>query len=424
MADHANLEYAKLALVASGQSYFDNTSKNEKLHLAKGSDLATLVDTPRHLWWSLLLCLCAMFSLTACNAVESSEYPVVDSGMFVYAGSGGSTFYWLDNNHIMVRTIRDEEFIAKNKNNPRIDWDYMPRVWNVNTKQVAKLMVINTNESIDYPCVGDGRILFLRHTWNSKQETFTNEDWYEQPFQSVTGEIKFGIAKKIEGGINDKICTPLSEIKLPDWTKQVRENDITLLKPEHGFLFLDKEKALAVPKGLYLYPPNSTNREGAKDLFKEMNITPVPDDTYGYFIDKNEVKYYAFKKAYELPLQNTRILWWLYPDGHIENGGDWVSMYPDKGNKKILHFRGYVPTAVFPVGANYFDHDTIDDFGLYAYTGDSNNPKRLVKGRVDDNLQISPDGCKVAFLNDDRPYIKDGEHYKLQVIDLCKVDNK
>ena len=76
----------------------------------------------------LAMFLFALLSLNACNALESSEYPVVDSGMFVYAGSGGSTFYWLDNNHIIVRTIRDEEFIAKNKNNPKMDWDYMPRV--------------------------------------------------------------------------------------------------------------------------------------------------------------------------------------------------------------------------------------------------------------------------------------------------------
>ena len=38
MADHANLEYAKLALVGSDQSYFDNASKNQKLHFMKSKD--------------------------------------------------------------------------------------------------------------------------------------------------------------------------------------------------------------------------------------------------------------------------------------------------------------------------------------------------------------------------------------------------
>lgn len=48
MSNRASLELAKLALVASDQSYFDNTSENEKLHLTNGTDLAPLADEPRN----------------------------------------------------------------------------------------------------------------------------------------------------------------------------------------------------------------------------------------------------------------------------------------------------------------------------------------------------------------------------------------
>lgn len=367
----------------------------------------------RHLK-QLSIALLALFSINACDTIENPEYPVVDSGVVV----GDESAYWLDNVHMLVRP--GNKFSTEINGNKVTE--YFPlQIWDIRTNQLTLLPGQNATaaDSFSTPCVGNGIIRYSRArktgeaTWDDISFTVT--------YKSVSGKLEFGDPTQdaFKGDFDKVNCLYSDEVSLPEWTKQVRKNNITLLKPEHGFLFLDKENYMAVPKGLYLYPPNSTSREGAKDLFKAMSITPVPHETYGYSVDNSDVAYYAFKNAYALRLQNTRILWWLYPDGHVESGGDWVSMYPDEGNKKILHLRGYIPTVKFPVGVNYFSHDTIDDFGLYAYMGDSNNPQRLVKGRVHDNLQVSPDGCKVAFLNDNRPYVKDGEDYKLQVIDLC-----
>ena len=64
----------------------------------------------------------------------------------------------------------------------------------------------------------------------------------------------------------------------------------------------------------------------------------------------------------------------------------------------------------------------INDDGLYTFNQVS-SPKRLIKGRVDNNsINVSPDGYSVAFLNDDRKYIDPGHpmlFHKLQVINLC-----
>lgn len=366
----------------------------------------------------LVIAVFALFSLNACDIFERSEYPVVDSGIVV----GDESAYWLDNTHMIVRPGNKDSVDKSGKEAT----EYFPlQIWDIRTNQLTLLPDQNATaaDSFSTPCVGDSIIRYSRArktgvaTWDDISFTI--------PYKSISGKLEFGetTQDKFKGAFDKVNCLYSDEVVLPEWTKQVPKHQITLLKPEHGFLFMDKENYMAVPKGLYLYPPNSTSREGAKDLFPAMNITPIPHETYGYSVDNSNVTYYAFKKAYELRLQNTRVLWWLYPDGHVESGGDWVSTYPDKDNKKILHFRGYIPTAMFPVGANYFNHDTIDDFGLYAYMGDRNNPKRLVKGRVDENLQVSPDGCKVAFLNDDRPYVKDKDEYKLQVIDLCHKGN-
>lgn len=369
-----------------------------------------------------IISLLALLSLSACDAFEQSAYPVVDSGIVV----GKESAYWLDDAHMLVRPGNKDSVDIGGKKVT----EYFPlQIWDIRTNQMSLLPDQNATvgDSFSTPCVGDYVIRYLRQK-KLGEDSYAPSEYFVMRYKRIDGKLEFGQAEiDTARGDFDKVnCLYSDEVVLPDWAKQVPKHQITLLKPEHGFLYLDKENYMAVPKGLYLYPPGSNSREGAVDLFKAMNITPVPHETYGYSVDNSNVTYYAFKNAYRLDLRGSDITWWLYPDGHVENGGNWGELMPRRNNdnqvidQKYTYLNWYTPTAAFPVAANYFSHDTIDDFGLYLYMGDRNNPRRLVKGRIDDKLQVSPDGCKVAFLNDDRPYVTDGEDYKLQVIDLCK----
>lgn len=371
----------------------------------------------RHLK-QLSIALLALFSINACDTLENPEYPVVDSGVVV----GDESAYWLDNVHMLVRP--GNKFSTEINGNKVAE--YFPlQIWDIRTNQLTLLPGQNATaaDSFSTPCVGNGIIRYSRArktgeaTWDDISFTVT--------YKSASGKLEFGDPTQdaFKGDFDKVNCLYSDEVSLPEWTKQVRKSDITPLRPEHGFLFMIRDDVLATPKGLYLYPPGGNSREGAKDLFQEMHITPTPD--YG-FINEHNLKYYAFKKAYKLDLKGSDITWWLYPDGHVENGGDWSELRPRRNNygevldQKYTYLSWYTPTAVYPIAANYrMGHVTIDHYGLYAYMGDRNNPKRLVKGRVDRNLQVAPDGCKVAFLNDDRPYVEDKDAYKLQVIDLC-----
>ena len=72
-------------------------------------------------------------------------------------------------------------------------------------------------------------------------------------------------------------------------------------------------------------------------------------------------------------------------------------------------------------GASNFTDRPIGDGGLFLRDSKL-NIKRLVKGRITDKIEVSPDGCKVAYGNDRQEPARPttGLTHKLEVINLCK----
>ena len=83
----------------------------------------------------------------------------------------------------------------------------------------------------------------------------------------------------------------------------------------------------------------------------------------------------------------------------------------------------YIPTKAGLL-VRQFDYRQIEKIklgGLLKIESHGNNTY-VTKGRIDASIQVSPDGCSAAYLDDDRKYI-DARHpalfYKLKVVKLC-----
>jgi hypothetical protein len=166
-----------------------------------------------------------------------------------------------------------------------------------------------------------------------------------------------------------------------------------------------------------IYPPGQTDGKGhpVGDVFQKH---------LGNGFSLWSPEYVPFKDAYFILLdyyQSTRpsgspLGWWMYPDGRVEEFA-----YVNPANQAWGNL-------VFTRAGNLlirmsFTKQSFHEAGLYI--DDAKGPLRLVSGRIQDKVFVSPDGCKVAFGNDIRPDIVPGtERYKLQVIDVCQKVSK
>lgn len=139
--------------------------------------------------------------------------------------------------------------------------------------------------------------------------------------------------------------------------------------------------------------------------------------------------YVSHKGAYVLrtghfvsPLQAgvKATLWWLYPDGRIE---EIVTYRRTEEDWPFANVEYVVPTkaGIFFGGGERTLTNRVGESGIYKMT--SKAPQRVVAGRVTP-MVLSPDGCKLAYGNDDRPLYEGVKHYKLQIVDVCKGERK
>ncbi len=139
--------------------------------------------------------------------------------------------------------------------------------------------------------------------------------------------------------------------------------------------------------------------------------------------------YYPHRNAYVLRTQHYQsplpegvrtTLWWIYPDGRVE---EIVSYTRDK-SWPLANANSFIParSGVYFIGADTTLTSYVGLYGLFRYY-DDNKRRRVVAGRIGP-WALSPDGCKLAFGNDDRRRVDGARQYKLQVVDLCKGDRR
>ena len=355
-----------------------------------------------------LLPLLAALALAGCDVLEASPYPVVKSDLVVTDVNTQLNlprFQWL-NNHQLVVVAFDHE-IPRPNNRAYLTESLV--LWDTTTNTTTKIV----EPDVGGLCLRNDQVKYFKRKTDPEgmipRDSQQREHFvgplgkgkridFQEPTDAMTCD-----SKKMQGG-------------LPDWTKNIPNPEINIrrLRPEHGFIVIDRESPRHWPRSIKLY---QHEKNAPIDLPRILEGDGPNPDTLGVY-----PKWYSHRQAYYLPaLRSGSPSWWLMPSGELEIA--W--QIPDGGiklpSKTMTRTAISVATEIPVIGASEYNIETIRESGLYALS-DFNNPKRIVKGRIAQELEVSPDGCKVAFGNDDRPTIdprKPMLFHKLQVINLC-----
>lgn len=316
-------------------------------------------------------------------------------------------FQWLDNHRLAVVAF-DHRKPMPNGRSYQMDALF---VWDIATSSTPKVV----EPDVGGLCIRDGQVLYFKRVIDPSGATYRDS----QRRVHYRGPLGKGEPIPFKEPTDPKTCAPKSDRSgLPGWTQSIRDPEINLrrLRPEHGFLVIDRDSPTNWPRSIRLYPPGE-RREQEVDLSRMLGAHQRSPVTMGVY-----PTWYAHQGAYFVRgFRGGDPHWWLYPDGRlveawrIPEGG--INYRDRRGTGTYM-----APTATFPVqGTTDYDHQFIGSGGLYALA-DFFNPRRVVKGRIGQELEVSPDGCKVAFANDDRWSIdKDSPRhvFKLQIINLC-----
>lgn len=346
-----------------------------------------------------VLVLLTALSFSVCEAFERSPYPVIASDLTVLDGSPGlqlTTFRWLDDHRLITLAIDRIEMLPKGYTK----LFQSLKVWDIASNTVTTLV----EPDVGGLCVGDGFIrYYIRRIGEDGKEVI---DRYFGP----VGQTK----KFTSPGALDRVSCRLKSEILPEWAQKIPEVNIRYLRPEHGFLVIDRDSVDHAPRTLRLYRPGSTKDQGI-DLSK---LLGDPPPKYPMIFPR----YFEFKQAYLLnAIPSGQLAMWLFPDGRIEPAlsRDQIDI---KLKRKGSTYSFQVKKGVL-FGASSFADDKVRDGGLFLFD-ERLRPQRVVAGRIGQEIEVSPDGCKAAFANDTRDVVEGYLMHKLQVINLCQEINK
>jgi hypothetical protein len=225
-------------------------------------------------------------------------------------------------------------------------------------------------------------------------------------------------------------CRPESELPpMPAWMAEAKKQGriFSRLRPEHGWLEWEKPQPAEAYRNLAKYPTR-LYRPGAKadagvffgDVLKARLDKATDIDWTTTYVPHKDA--YVLRTSH-MGSQNAGVkatLWWLYPDGRLE---EIVTYQRDESHWPFANVHLVVPAqaSVFFVGADTKWSKHIGADGLYKIIAQA--PQRVVAGRITPTV-LSPDGCKLAFGNDERPVVEGTKQYKLQIVDVCEGERK
>ncbi len=352
----------------------------------------------------MLLTVC--FYLAGCEFLSEADLPVLKSdievdGEKIYGLQGN--FKWLDNDRIIAA--------SNDQINQVPGSGYRSKklvVWDTSNNTSTVLPYFN----VDGLCVIDQTIRFFtrqlapdpagvrhmlerRQYYEGKLNTFKPINFTE-PIERTSCESR-----------QDRTF-------LPAWAQSIPDINIIRLKPEHGFIWIERDakEVLEKPKAVWLFPPNSSKSQGIN--ISNLVATHSDNETFGL-----DVKYFQFQQAYLSHALNK--LWWVYPNGRLE------SVAPVGKSHFKFSTKGLSEEGMTRMGMLFGTHDYVNvsmdkDTGLFLRDAQL-DVKRLVHGRISQEIEVSPDGCKVAYGIDRRASLnRSGNHLtpQLEVINLCK----
>ncbi len=333
-------------------------------------------------------------ALTACEAKESSDptrsavplpYPVMDSGAWADWNSYTPTIYWIDNNRVIFKTVKDNDK-SRVSSGP-----FNLSIWDITTNKVTPYTPHVNSLNI---CYSEGYIYYSLadepfHVQKKNWRHFAGEFGKEKPYAPPIGKNVI---------YNELSCRFQESSELVEKRKTRR---IRPLLGRHGYL----------DRGAIREKP------GVKEpviLYRTSHSKGIELPIHGR--DAIIIRHYPFKDAYFIQNLNTggipnkkKQFWWLFPDGKVEEGLHPVEFYLYPTRQGIVTDWGGTKSAKDP-----------GTVGLYLWSG--KEPVKIIAGYAEGGVATSPDGCKLAFANflySDATKIKDPGRITLKAINVC-----
>jgi hypothetical protein len=327
--------------------------------------------------------------------VAQSPYPVMDSGVWADWHGIASDIYWLDNNRILFKTVKDNDKrrVSSGPFNLSI-WDTKTNKVTPYTENVKALSV----------CYREGFIYYTLEDESKDQRRFAGEFGKEKLFVPPNAK---------NARYNEMDCQFQADLAPAEKLEGPKRHDVEFLLHRHGYLdYGPRTEIRNLPLG-----------KGKPILYyRNGQIKPVslPITNEG----TKMAEYYEFKDAYfihELVGGGGRwhgdsaIAWWLFPDGKATE-----VKIPD-GPYKQGGSVGLYPTrkGVFVRYDTFKSNKDPGEAGGYLVTG--KNATRVIVGHLKGPV-VSPDGCKIAFsyhAYPDATLVADPAPITLKTINFC-----
>lgn len=358
-----------------------------------------LKQIPLVLWFLVA----SLSAIHACGAQEPSNpttsaapspYPILDSGVWADWHGIPQTIYWLDNNRVLFKTVKDNEKkrVTTGPFNLSI-WDTTTNKVTPYTDYVNSLTVCYREGFVYYALADDP--FYVQHQQKNWRH-FAGEFGKEKPF--VPPSVK-------NVRYNDMDCryhtVPVAAEKL----EGPKRHDLRFLLHRHGYLDFGLRSVNHNRKPTLYY------RKGKNEPIS------LPNLSRQYF------DYYEFKGAYFVrPIGRVNAVWWLYPDGKLEEITFPDVPYKPSGNNLYSNRKGFF--------VSFYDGHP-PNFKVPGNTGGyliSENGKQIkvISGYLNGEV-VSPDGCKITFTYYpylDATLVADPAPITLKMINFCTEENQ
>ncbi len=343
--------------------------------------------------------------LAAC--AELIPYPVKDSGLFA---SDMTHVLWLDNSRVLFNGYRSVEYAADNslKAVRFRDADYY--IWDLEKGTVQR----------DADLRGTSKICVHENYWSYIRPSKENEKEYvlvsgkkgeetERPYPKVHWfnpiSCRYYDTKPF-WIVEDHRTIPLLEEHgyLDLGTVVPPQPDLLTLRLEHpnppiSFYSVHAKKSVTLPMG-----------------WQEVGFIQVHYAPFSNSYLLSRLQYYDEQRGFlpSWPEDVAPSIWWLSPDGTVKK--------EELLNIPLL--QGGAPRGVpvrnglFVVAGN--TRKTPEPSAVGGYLLQGQNVQRVMNGMLR-QMAVSPDGCRVAVVND--TYVKDkpvSERIRLQTIQFCQ----
>jgi hypothetical protein len=333
-----------------------------------------------------------IFLCSGCSSFVDPTYAIKDSGR---NADSLSNIYWLDNRHVLFQGITDRDYVRSDGFRGKFKALYL---WDVVSGAIEERGEIGGGL-----CYAEGYIRY----WRWKGEPSKGADW-------IAGE--FGHEVKVDESVTDpkrldwKTCKPRSDPPLPDWTQG---DFVWRLRSGHGFLVLGSDREARNSPVTY-YPdggPKGVLMPFKRREFDFSGITFFPFKgaylvSSTYFMPDSAHPYGGYDK-YPWPKGALRFVWWLYPDGRIEE----IRLPSEES-------RSTPSTWIFAAipGIFFVDAGSRKNELVHIVDGKTH---RILSGNIYQR-SVSPNGCRIAIDHDENGnHMDEAKGGTMKVLEVC-----